>query len=49
MEISSAERADWSAFLAKEAMDPELILDTFREVQSEGWPDKGMYEFLCEV
>ena len=46
MEISAHKQGDLDAFLAKETMDPELILDAFREVQSEGWPDKGMYEFL---
>ena len=49
MEISAHKQGDLDAFLAKETMDPELVLDAFREVQTEGWPDKGMYEFLLEV
>jgi len=49
MEISAHKQNDLDAFLAKETPDPELILGTFREMQSEGWPDKGMYEFLLDV
>ena len=49
MEISAHKQNDLDAFLAKETLDPELILGVFREMQSGGWPDKGMYEFLLDV
>jgi hypothetical protein len=49
MEISAHKQGDLDAFLAKEAPDPELILGVFREMQSQGWPDKGMYEFLLDI
>jgi hypothetical protein len=49
MEISAHKQDDLDAFLAKESPAPELILGIFREMQSQGWPDKGMYEFLLDV
>lgn len=49
MEISAHKQGDLDAFLAKESPDPELILGTFREMQSGGWPDQGMSEFLLDV
>jgi hypothetical protein len=49
MEISAHKQNDLDAFLAKETLDPELVLGVFREMQTEGWTDKGMYEFLLDV
>jgi hypothetical protein len=49
MEISAHKQSGLDAFLAKESLDPEFVLDAFREVQAGGWPDKGMFEFLCEI
>ena len=49
MELSAHKQNVIDSFLAKEKMDTELVLNIFREVQIDGWYDKGMYEFILEI
>jgi hypothetical protein len=36
-------------FYAKDTLDKEIILNVLREVATEGWHDRGMYEFLLDL
>ncbi|MCD7935319.1 MAG: hypothetical protein LUG98_00505 [Tannerellaceae bacterium] len=36
-------------FMAGHTMDPELILQIFRETQPQGWWDRGEFEFLTDL
>ena len=49
MELSSDKQAELDSFFNKEVLDKEIILNIFRDVQINGWYDKGMYEFLLEL
>ena len=49
LEISSHKQDQLDLFLSKETPDRELILDAFREIQIDGWPDRGMFEFIMDV
>jgi len=49
LEISSHKQNALDQFLAGEKIDTEILLDVFREIQSNGWYDRGMYEFIQEV
>lgn len=49
LEISAHKQNALDQFLAGKTMDTEIILDIFREIQSNGWYDKGMYEFILDV
>jgi len=45
LEMSSNEQDKLNLFFAGKTLDKELLLDIFRGVQTEGWDDRGMYEF----
>jgi len=49
MELSSDKQLELDAFFHKKSLDKEIILNIFRDVQINGWYDKGMYEFLLEL
>lgn len=49
MELSSDKQNELDRFFAKEKIDTEIILNIFRDVQINGWYDRGMYEFLIEM
>lgn len=49
MELSSDKQSELDRFFENEVLDKELILEIFRDVQLNGWYDKGMYEFLIEL
>lgn len=49
MELSSDKQNELDKFFADEKIDAEIILNIFRDVQINGWYDKGMYEFLIEI
>jgi len=46
LEMSSNEQDKLNQFFAGKTLDKELLLDIFRGVQTEGWDDRGMYEFV---
>lgn len=48
-EISSHKQAELDYFYAKDTLDKEIILNVLREVATEGWHDRGMYEFLLDL
>jgi len=49
MELSSDKQPDLDTFFNKKILEKEMILDIFRDVQLNGWYDRGMYEFLLEL
>ncbi|MBE0643907.1 MAG: hypothetical protein IH600_07485 [Bacteroidetes bacterium] len=49
MELSSDKQDALDRFYAGANADRELLLDVFRDVQINGWWDRGMFEFLIEV
>lgn len=49
LEISEHAQDQLDVFLSNEELNKEVILDVLREVQSNGWCDRGMYEFIVEV
>jgi hypothetical protein len=49
MELSSDKQDALNKFFTNEKLDTEIILNIFRDVQINGWYDKGMYEFLIEI
>jgi hypothetical protein len=49
LEISSDKQEDLNTFFESKTLDSEIILKIFREIQINGWYDKGMYEFLIEL
>jgi len=49
LEMSSDSQEKMDRFFANESMDREIILDILRSVQSEGWDDRGMYEFVIDL
>jgi len=49
MELSSDKQDELDAFFKNQVLDKELILNIFRDVQKDGWYDRGMYEFLIEL
>jgi len=46
LEMSSSEQDKLNQFFAGKKLDKELLLDIFRGVQTEGWDDRGMHEFV---
>ncbi len=38
-----------NAFLAKDSLDKELLLNVFREYKLDGWDEKGKFEFITDV
>lgn len=49
MEVSSDKQNELDKFIANEELDVEIIQNIFRDLQINGWYDKGMYEFLIET
>ncbi len=49
MELSSDKQNELDKFFADEKIDTEIILNIFRDVQINGWYDRGMYEFMIEI
>jgi len=49
LEMSSDSQEKIDRFFANEIMDNEILLDILRGVQSEGWDDRGMYEFVIDL
>ncbi|MCP4550288.1 MAG: ChaN family lipoprotein [bacterium] len=49
LEISAHKQSTLDRFFAGSTLEPELILDVFREIQVNGWFDRGMYEFILEL
>jgi len=49
MELSADRQAMLDQFYAGTHPDRELLLDVFRDVQINGWWDRGMFEFLLDV
>jgi len=49
LEISAHSQKVIDAFLANPKLEEESILEVFREIQSNGWHDRGMFEFIIEV
>ena len=49
MELSSDKQNEIDKYFANEKLDTEIILNIFRDVQINGWYDRGMYEFLIEI
>ena len=49
MELSSDKQEDLNRYFDNEELDAGIILDIFRDVQINGWYDKGMYEFLVDA
>lgn len=49
MELSSDKQYELDNFFQSKAINTTILLDIFREVQLNGWYDKGMYEFLIEL
>jgi hypothetical protein len=49
MELSSDKQDELDQFYTNEKLDTEIVLNIFRDVQINGWFDKGMYEFLIEI
>ena len=36
-------------FFANNKLDKEILLDILRNVQMQGWDDRGMYEFVIDL
>lgn len=49
MELSSDKQGKLDTFFNNKILDKEIILDIFRDVQLNGWYDRGMFEFLLEL
>ena len=49
MELSADKQEALNAYFRKDNLDPEIILGIFRDVQIDGWYDKGMFDFLKEA
>ena len=49
LEMSSDNQEKMDRFFANETIDREIILDILRSVQSEGWDDRGVYEFVIDL
>lgn len=49
MELPSWCQPKMDEFLNSDTLDPELILQIFREEQPLGWWDSGEFEFICDL
>lgn len=49
MELPSHRQSTMDEFMCSNSMNPELVLDIFRDEQIHGWWDKGEYDFICRV
>lgn len=49
MELSSDKQSLLDTFFLNETLKPEIILQIFRDVQLNGWYDRGMYEYLVSL
>ncbi len=49
MELSSDKQNELDKFFANKKINTEIILNIFRDVQINGWYDRGMYEFLIAM
>jgi uncharacterized iron-regulated protein len=49
MEMASNKQKDIDHFFANANIDKELLLNVFRDYMTEGWNDKGKFDFLISV
>lgn len=49
MEMASNKQNDIEHFLSNDSIDKELLLNIFRDYMTEGWNDKGKFDFLISV
>ncbi len=49
MELPSWHQATMDNFMNADTLNPEHILDIFRDEQPNGWWDKGEFEFICKL
>ena len=49
LEMSSDSQEKMNRFFSNKKMDREILLDVLRDVQMEGWDDRGMYEFVIDL
>lgn len=49
MELPSRCQAQMDSFMNSDSLDPEKILQIFREEQIYGWWDRGEFEFICDL
>jgi uncharacterized iron-regulated protein len=49
MEMASNKQKEIDHFLSNDNIDKELLLNIFRDYMTEGWNDKGKFDFLISV
>ncbi|MCQ2117658.1 MAG: hypothetical protein MJY76_05940 [Bacteroidales bacterium] len=49
MELPSHRQSTMDEFLTSSTMNPELVLEIFRDEQIYGWWDKGEFDFICDL
>lgn len=49
LEIGRDNQAKMDSFFAGKQMDKEILLTVFRNIQMQGWDDRGMYEFIVDL
>ncbi len=49
MELSSDKQSLLDAFFLSDTLNSDIILTIFRNIQVNGWYDKGMYEYLMKL
>jgi hypothetical protein len=49
MELSADKQDTMNQFFDNKELNPEIILNIFREMQLDGWYDRGSYEFLISL
>ncbi len=49
MELPSWHQPTMDKFMASDTLNPNYILDIFRDEQPNGWWDRGEFEFICQI
>lgn len=49
LEISSDKQGELDRFFGGKKIESEIVLNIFREIQINGWYDKGMFEFIMDL
>lgn len=49
LEIGRDNQDKMDSFFSNRKMDKEILLSVFRNIQMQGWDDRGMYEFIIDL
>jgi hypothetical protein len=49
VELPTYQQEEFDRFYASKELDTKILLDIFRSMMTEGWVDRGEYEFLLNV